>query len=250
MAKASPAASHTPRPTTLRSSSRASVGSSSTPRPPLPVASNSKGVAKRLAYDDDNFTFPDATDVLSRVPDDDLAPLLELPDPADSSSSTTTLISAAPEDAVTASADSSPTQIHLPLQIMLEILDAYPPCSSSYWGLCVSLDEVAAPGDSSAMIEEAPLPDELKLVLAELHGDRDLSPRSKRLVAALVEAATAELRPTATTLRLRRASFWGKVRVWILAVTVATVAAIDIALAVALVYHHRCNYYDDVLPPT
>ncbi|KAF0934595.1 hypothetical protein E2562_025680 [Oryza meyeriana var. granulata] len=219
MAKASPAASHTPRPTTLRSSSRASVGSSSTPRPPLPVASNSKGVAKRLAYDDDNFTFPDATDVLSRVPDDDLAPLLELPDPADSSSSTTTLISAAPEDAVTASADSSPTQ-------------------------------VAAPGDSSAMIEEAPLPDELKLVLAELHGDRDLSPRSKRLVAALVEAATAELRPTATTLRLRRASFWGKVRVWILAVTVATVAAIDIALAVALVYHHRCNYYDDVLPPT
>ncbi|XP_052141386.1 uncharacterized protein LOC127761178 [Oryza glaberrima] len=216
MAKPSPAAVHTPRPASIRST-RASVGSSSTPRPPIPAAAaNSKGVAKCLAFHDGDFTFPD-----------DLAPLLDLPDPADSSSTTTTsaLISAAPDpdDAITASADSA-------------------------------LTEVTAPAETTAMVdeeeeEEEPLPDQISLALAELRGGRGLSPRSKRLVAALVEAAAAELRPTATTLRLRRAAFWVKVRVWILAATVATVFAIDVALAVALV--SRCgNDLYDALPPT
>uniref|UniRef100_A0A0E0CTC6 Uncharacterized protein n=1 Tax=Oryza meridionalis TaxID=40149 RepID=A0A0E0CTC6_9ORYZ len=218
MAKPSPAAVHTPRPASIRSSSastRASVGSSSTPRPPLPAAAaNSKGVAKCLAFHDGDFTFPD-----------DLAPLLDLPDPADSSSSTTTtaaLISAAPDpdDAITASADSA-------------------------------LTEVTAPAEATAMVEEEeePLPDQISLALAELRGGRGLSPRSKRLVAALVEATAAELRPNATTLRLRRAAFWGKVRVWVLAATVATVFAIDVALAVALI-SRRGNDLHDALPPT
>uniref|UniRef100_A0A0E0GF49 Uncharacterized protein n=1 Tax=Oryza nivara TaxID=4536 RepID=A0A0E0GF49_ORYNI len=219
MAKPSPAAVHTPRPASIRSSSasaRPSVGSSSTPRPPIPAAANSKGVAKCLAFHDGDFTFPD-----------DLAPLLDLPDPADSSSSTTTtaaLISAAPDpdDAITASADSALTEV------------------------------VTAPAEATAMVdeeEEEPLPDQISLALAELRGGRGLSPRSKRLVAALVEAAAAELRPNAATLRLRRAAFWGKVRVWILAATVATVFAIDVVLAVALVSRRGNDLYD-ALPPT
>lgn len=193
MAKPSPAAVHTPRPASIRSSSasaRPSVGSSSTPRPPIPAAANSKGVAKCLAFHDGDFTFPD-----------DLAPLLDLPDPADSSSSTTTtaaLISAAPDpdDAITASADSA-------------------------------LTEVTAPAEATAMVdeeEEEPLPDQISLALAEL-------------------------RPNAATLRLRRAAFWGKVRVWILAATVATVFAIDVVLAVALVSRRGNDLYD-ALPPT
>uniref|UniRef100_A0A0D9Z0E6 Uncharacterized protein n=1 Tax=Oryza glumipatula TaxID=40148 RepID=A0A0D9Z0E6_9ORYZ len=229
MAKPSPAAVHTPRPASIRSSSasaRPSVGSSSTPRPPIPAAANSKGVAKCLAFHDGDFTFPD-----------DLAPLLDLPDPADSSSTTTTaaLISAAPDpdDAITASADSALTEV-----VDFEML--------TLWVL------VTAPAEATAMVdaeEEEPLPDQISLALAELRGGRGLSPRSKRLVAALVEAAAAELRPNAATLRLRRAAFWGKVRVWILAATVATVFAIDIALAVALVSRRGNDLYD-ALPPT
>uniref|UniRef100_A0A0E0K745 Uncharacterized protein n=1 Tax=Oryza punctata TaxID=4537 RepID=A0A0E0K745_ORYPU len=215
MAKPSPAAVHTPRPASFRSST--TRASSSTTRPPLPAAAaatNSKGqgVAKCLAFDGD-FTFPDALA-------DDLAPLLDLPDPADSSSSTTTaLISAAPDpdDAVTASADSALTEV---VTAMVEEEE-----------------------------EEEPLPDQISLALAELRGGRGLSPRSKRLVAALVEAAAAEVYPTATTLRLRRAAFWGKVRVWILAATVATVFAIDVALAVSLISRGGYDLYD-ALPPT
>ncbi|KAG8072985.1 hypothetical protein GUJ93_ZPchr0006g43721 [Zizania palustris] len=204
MAKPSPAALHTPR---LRSS-RTFVGSSSAPKLPLPR--DVKAVAKCLDYDD-NFAFPDSPDVLG-APDDDLAPLLELPDPGDSSSST--LISANPDDAVTASADSA-------------------------------LAEVVAPADST----EEPLPEQINLVLAELHGARDLSPRSKRLLAALAEVAAAELSSTATALRLRRAAFWGKVRVGVLAATVAVVAAVDIALAVVLMARRGNDHYH-VLPPT
>jgi hypothetical protein len=112
--------------------------------------------------------------------------------------------------------------------------------------------QVTAPAEATAMVdeeEEEPLPDQISLALAELRGGRGLSPRSKRLVAALVEAAAAELRPNAATLRLRRAAFWGKVRVWILAATVATVFAIDVVLAVALVSRRGNDLYD-ALPPT
>lgn len=236
MAKPS-AGFHTPRPTSLRSASaaRSSVGSSSSaPKLPAPTAiprdlsSHAKRVvAKCLAYDD-NFTFPAAASTLPpegvpeglAAPEDDLATLLELPDPdpdvaGDASSST--VISAAPDDAVVASADSG-------------------------------LTEVAAPTDSTADSEE-PLPEYIELVLAELQGADGLSPRSKRLIAALAEVAAAELTPTATSRRLRRAAFWGKVRVGILAATVAAVAAIDIALAVALIGRGRNDHYH-TLPPT
>lgn len=54
--------------------------------------------------------------------------------------------------------------------------------------------------------EEEPLLDQISLALADLHGSRGLSPRSKHLVAALVEAAAAEVHPNATTLRLRHAA--------------------------------------------
>uniref|UniRef100_A0A0D9VMW8 Uncharacterized protein n=1 Tax=Leersia perrieri TaxID=77586 RepID=A0A0D9VMW8_9ORYZ len=210
MAKASPspaAAERTPRPSTIPRSSSASahrtpIGAAS--KPPLPradAATTGKGVAKRLAYDD--LAFPDA----------DLAPLLDLPDPADSS---TTVVSAAPEDA----SDSS------------------------------ALTEVA---DSTVMAinveEKDPLPEQITLALAELHADHALSPRSRRLVTALVEAAAAaELcSSTATAARLRRAAFWGKLRVAVLAAMVAAVAAVDVALAVALLSSRRAG---DQLPPT
>ncbi|CAD6333380.1 unnamed protein product [Miscanthus lutarioriparius] len=77
-----------------------------------------------------------------------------------------------------------------------------------------------------------------------------LSPRSKRLLTALAEAANAELTPTTTAARrLRRATFWGKVRVAVLAATVTTVAAIDVALA-AYLYARRVNDRYHVMPPT
>jgi hypothetical protein len=60
---------------------------------------------------------------------------------------------------------------------------------------------VKAPADSTAD-SEAPLPEQISLVLSELHGASGLSPRSKRLLAALAEAATAELTPSATASRL------------------------------------------------
>jgi hypothetical protein len=108
--------------------------------------------------------------------------------------------------------------------------------------------QVKAPADSTAD-SEAPLPEQISLVLSELHGASGLSPRSKRLLAALAEAATAELTPSATATRLRRAAFWGKVRVAVLAATVAAVAVADVALA-AYLYARRANDRFNVMPPT
>ncbi|KAJ1296069.1 hypothetical protein BS78_01G270800 [Paspalum vaginatum] len=79
------------------------------------------------------------------------------------------------------------------------------------------------------------LPEEISTVLAELRGAHGLSPRSRRLLSALTKTAAFEL---ATTRRLCRATFWGKVRVVVLSVTLATVAIIDVALAA---YMHRVN---------
>jgi len=109
--------------------------------------------------------------------------------------------------------------------------------------------QVAAPADSTAD-SDAPLPEQIKFVMSELHAATGLSPRSKRLLTALAEAANAELTPTTTTARrLRRATFWGKVRVAVLAATVTTVAAIDVALA-AYLYARRINDRYHVMPPT
>ena len=109
--------------------------------------------------------------------------------------------------------------------------------------------QVAAPADSTAD-SDASLPEQIKFVMSELHAATGLSPRSKRLLTALAEAANAELTPTATTARrLRRATFWGKVRVAVLAATVTTVAAIDVALA-AYLYARRVNDRYHVMPPT
>ncbi|CAN6232859.1 unnamed protein product [Urochloa humidicola] len=210
MAKPS-AGLHTPRPSALRSSStcpstRSSVGSASSSSKlaaaPRDFASNAKVVAKCLAYDDDDdITLAAAAAALSPdvVPEgrlvaqeDDLAPL-ELPDP--DISEDTSVISAAPDDALKASAA-----------------------------------EVPALADSTHD-SGAPLPEEINVVLAELHGASNLSPRSKRLLAALAEAASFELAPSATAGRLRRAAFWGKVRVAVLAGTLAAVMAVDVALA-------------------
>ena len=100
-----------------------------------------------------------------------------------------------------------------------------------------------------ALAGSAPLPVEIRVVLAELHGASGLSPRSKRLLAALIEAAAFELAPSATAHRLRRAAFWGKVRVAVLAGTLAAVVAVDMALA-AYLYARRANDRYHVLPPT
>uniref|UniRef100_A0ACD5ZHS7 Uncharacterized protein n=1 Tax=Avena sativa TaxID=4498 RepID=A0ACD5ZHS7_AVESA len=188
-------------------------------------------VGKRLAYeDDDDYAFPTAasgTKQLDLAPEGlpDLAPLLDLPDPDDASSSSSTVISAAAADAATATADSTLTQ-------------------------------VAAPADSAAATAadaDGPVLTEMELVLAELHGARGLTPRSKRLLAALAETVSAELSysPTAAALSIRRAAFWRKVRVGILAATVFSVAAMDVALAVALYGARRGNgLQGNVLPPT
>ncbi|KAK3159530.1 hypothetical protein QOZ80_2AG0151210 [Eleusine coracana subsp. coracana] len=215
MAKLS-AGFHTPRPSSLRSSAtptaRSSVGSSSsssaTKLPVIPRDLASKGVAKCLDYDDD-FTLPAAASTLSPdavTEDDDLVPLLDLPDP--------------------------------------EVYVNAPTISDHS---CVS-EVAAAPADSTADTE-APLPEQISLVLSELHAARGMSPRSKRLLAALAEAATAELTPTVTSRRLRRAAFWGKVRIAVLAATVATVAAVDVALAAYLYARHVNDRYH-VMPPT
>ncbi|OEL29601.1 hypothetical protein BAE44_0009376 [Dichanthelium oligosanthes] len=232
---------HTPRPSALRSSScpatRSFVGStpssSAAAASKLPVAaatprdlaSNAKVVAKCLAYDDgDDVTLaaaastPSPGSVAEEVLDaqgDDLAPLLELPDPDISGDSSS--ISAAPDDALTASADS-----------------------------CVT--EMPARADSTT-VSESPLPEEIDVVLAELHGASGLSPRSKRLLAALAEVTAFELAPSATARRLRRAAFWGKVRVAVLAGTLAAVVAVDVALA-AYLYARRANDGYHVLTPT
>ena len=83
---------------------------------------------------------------------------------------------------------------------------------------------------------------------AAARGARGLSPRSKRLLAAALElspAATAAAR----FLRMRRAGFWGKVRVAVLAATLVAVAAADVALA-AYLYARRANEWYAPLPPT
>jgi hypothetical protein len=104
---------------------------------------------------------------------------------------------------------------------------------------------VPAPAGSS----EAPLPEEINAVVAELRGASGLSPRSKRLLAALAEAAAFELAPSPAARRLRRAAFWGKVRVAALAGTLAAVVAADVALG-AYLYARRLNDRYHVLPPT
>lgn len=216
----------TPRPSSLRSSSTAGARSAAAKLAvasavPRDLASSTKVVRKCLDYDGDS-TLPASaapTPPLDDVLENDLAPLLDLPDPEVSGdSSSSSVIFAAPDDAVIASADSSVT-------------------------------EVAAPADSTAD-SDAPLPEQIKFVMSELHAATGLSPRSKRLLTALAEAANAELTPTTTTARrLRRATFWGKVRVAVLAATVTTVAAIDVALA-AYLYARRINDRYHVMPPT
>lgn len=110
--------------------------------------------------------------------------------------------------------------------------------------------QVAAPADSTADSDATlPVQDQMNLVMSELHAAAGLSPRSKRLLTALAEAASAELTPMATARRIRRAAFWGKVRVAVLAATVTTVAAIDVALA-AYLYARRVNDGYHVMPPT
>ncbi|KAF8691793.1 hypothetical protein HU200_040195 [Digitaria exilis] len=223
------------RPSALRSScpsTRSSVGSASSSSAPaaskLPVpaaaprdvASNAKVVAKCLAYDDDDDTLSAATLSVDAAREEDLEPLPELPDPEVSAeASSTSVISAAPDgDALAASADS-----------------------------CVT--EVLAAADFTNNVSEAPLPEAINVVLGELHSASGLSPRSKRLLAALTEAAALELAPSATARRLRRAAFWGKVRVAVLAGTLAAVVAVDVALAGYLYARHANDRYH-VLPPT
>jgi hypothetical protein len=72
-------------------------------------------VRKCLDYDGDSTLPPSAapTPPLDDVLENDLAPLLDLPDPEVSgdSSSSSSVIFAAPDDAVIASADSSVTEV-------------------------------------------------------------------------------------------------------------------------------------------
>ena len=78
-------------------------------------------VAKCLVYDDDYFTLPSAAaPAPDAVPEDglasqgdDLAPLLELPNPdvVSGETSSTSVVSAAVDDALTASADSCVTEV-------------------------------------------------------------------------------------------------------------------------------------------
>ncbi|WVZ58650.1 hypothetical protein U9M48_008895 [Paspalum notatum var. saurae] len=215
MAKPS-AVMHTPRPYAIRSSSsscpatRSTAGSTSSSAAvsELSVASstNTKVVAKCLTYDDIDVIQPAASTLLPEATpeegitatEDDLASLLELPDPD------------------------------------------------------VSGDEVAARAGSISTDDgrAASLPEEISVVLAELRGARGLSPRSKRILSALAETAAFELAPPAATARcLRRTAFWGKVRVAVLSATLATLAAVDIALA-AYIYARRVNDRYHVLPPT
>ena len=105
--------------------------------------------------------------------------------------------------------------------------------------------QVPARADSATDTEadaDAALPEDISHALAELRGAGGLSPRSKRLLIALAEAAALELATTtARRLRLRRAGFWGKVRVAVRAATLA-----------AYLYARRANgwYGHALLPPT
>ncbi|KAI4980747.1 hypothetical protein ZWY2020_021232 [Hordeum vulgare] len=208
-------------------STRSSVCSSSSTDLSAPtnrdMASVAKEVGKRLDYEDDS-PFPTAASrqlpLLAPEGLADLAPLLELPDP-DNASFTTAASDADANHAMNASADSTVIQ-------------------------------GAAPADSTADAD-GPLLTEVEVVLAELSGARGLSPRSKRLLLALVEVADAELNanPNSAVLHIRRAAFWRKVRVGILAATVFSVAAMDAGLAFALYgARHGNGRYHHVLPPT
>uniref|UniRef100_A0A453P5U6 Uncharacterized protein n=1 Tax=Aegilops tauschii subsp. strangulata TaxID=200361 RepID=A0A453P5U6_AEGTS len=204
---------------------RSSVGSSSSSDLSAPttrdIASIAKEVGKRLDYEDDS-PFPTAASLQQPMlaPEGlaDLAPLLELPDPNNASSNTVVYASDADaKHAMTASVDSTVTEV------------------------------------SSTADADGPLLTEMEVALDELSSARGLSPRSKRLLLALVEVADAELNanPTAAVLHIRRAAFWRKVRVGILAATVFSVAVIDAALAFALYGARRGNgRYHHVLPPT
>jgi hypothetical protein len=66
-------------------------------------------VAKCLAYDDDDSAFPTAASVVQPM----LAPegLAGDPEPEDSASSSSIVVSASPADALTASADSTVAQV-------------------------------------------------------------------------------------------------------------------------------------------
>uniref|UniRef100_A0ACD5X198 Uncharacterized protein n=1 Tax=Avena sativa TaxID=4498 RepID=A0ACD5X198_AVESA len=218
-------------PSSIASVNRSSVGSSSPAsatdlpaRASRDIPSIAKEVAKFLSFDDDS-AFPSAVSMLQPVlaPDGlaDLEPLVELPDPEPEDTASSIVVSGCPADAVTASADSTVTQ-------------------------------VAAPGDSTTNTD-GPLLTEMEHVLVELGGARGLSPRSKRLLTMLVKVADAELNAntTAAALRMRRTALWRKVRVGILAATVFSVAVLDVALVVALFgARHGNSGYHHVLPPT
>uniref|UniRef100_A0ACD5W6T7 Uncharacterized protein n=1 Tax=Avena sativa TaxID=4498 RepID=A0ACD5W6T7_AVESA len=126
-------------------------------------------VAKFLSFDDDS-----SVSMLQPVlaPDGlaDLEPLVELPDPEPEDTASSIVVSGCPADTVTASADSTVTQ-------------------------------VAAPGDSTANTD-GPLLTEMEHVLVELGGARGLSPRSKRLLTMLVKVADAELNANTTAATL------------------------------------------------
>ncbi|XP_044407012.1 4-O-methyl-glucuronoyl methylesterase 1 isoform X1 [Triticum aestivum] len=101
---------------------------------------------------------------------------------------------------------------------------------------------VARPADPDAT---ATVLTEMELVLAELRGARGLSARSRCLLTALAEAAADEL----DLLRTRRAAFWRKLRVGVLAATVFSVAAMDAVLLAALLGGPRGSG-SHALPPT
>ncbi|KAM3245355.1 hypothetical protein ACQJBY_056594 [Aegilops geniculata] len=226
MAKPHAGAVSTPRP---RSSSgakaaaattpanRSSVGSSSSAPPARDLAPLAKEAGKLLTYDD-----VDAASAAQQQPDPappeglavaDLAPPLGLPDPDDDAASSSTVVPAPPRDAVPAPARSA-------------------------------LAQVARPADATGA-EGPTVLTEMELVLAELRGARGLSARSRCLLTALAEAAADEVDP----LRTRRAAFWRKLRVGVLAATVFSVAAIDVALAAALLGGPRGSGRH-ALPPT
>ncbi|KAM3223492.1 hypothetical protein ACQJBY_057070 [Aegilops geniculata] len=225
MAKPHAGAVSTPRPrsssgakaaaaATTTAANRSSVGSSSSAPPARDLASLAKEAGKLLTYDDD-----DAASAAQQQPEGldvaDLAPPLDLPGPDDDDASSSTVVPTPPRDAVPAPARSA-------------------------------LAQVAPPADATATAAEGPtILTELELVLAELRGARGLSARSRCLLTALAEAAADELDP----LRTRRAAFWRKLRVGVLAATVFSVAAIDVALAAALLGAPRGSGRH-ALPPT
>ncbi|VAI63338.1 unnamed protein product [Triticum turgidum subsp. durum] len=247
MAKPQGGAVSTPRP---RSSSgakaaaaattpanRSSVGSSSS-APPAPLA---KEAGKLLTYDDDDAAsaaqqqpdpaLPEGLAVADLAPPldlpdpalpeglaaADLAPPLDLPDPDDAASSSSTVVPAPPRDAVPAPDRSALAQVARP----------------------------ADANDTDADAEGYTVLRELEVVLAELRGASGLSARSRRLLAALAEAAADEL----DVLRTRRAAFWRKLRVGVLAATVFSVAAMDAVLLAALLGGPRGSG-SHALPPT